>query len=137
MPIITRLDHIAIAAENTAVMVAWYQKALGLAVLLEGPPRPSGQKGYFLGIPHASGEGLSKGMMLELIPKNDFPRHKRNSCEPGYDHIAFSAPDFDAAVAHLDANKIAHGDVAQAFGGGRLLPMTDPEGNIVQIVERK
>ena len=137
MPIVTRLDHIAIAAENTAVMVAWYQKAFGLAVLLEGPPKPSGQKGYFLGLPHAAGEGLSNGMMIEFIPKNDFSRHNRQTYEPGFDHIAFSAPDFEAALAHLKANNIKHGDIAPAFGGGRVISIPDPEGNIVQIVERK
>jgi len=132
-----RLDHIAIAAENTAVMVEFYKKALGLAILLESPPRPSGQKAYFLGLPHAAGEGLSKGMMLEVYPKADFPRHARKSGEPGFDHIAFSAPDFDAAVAHIKANGIAILSIAEAFGGGRLVSVLDPEGNVLQIVERQ
>jgi catechol 2,3-dioxygenase-like lactoylglutathione lyase family enzyme len=137
MPLVTRLDHIALACENTADAVAWYGKALGLVVLLEGPPKPSGQRGYFIGLPHAPGEGLSKGMMLELIPKNDFPRHARQTYEPGYDHIAFSAPDFDAALAHLEKGGIKHLGVGAAFGGGRVVTMHDPEGNLVQIVERK
>jgi len=132
-----RLDHIAIAGENTAVLVAFYKKALGLAVFLESPPRPSGQCAYFLGLPHAAGEGLSKGMMLEVYPKKDFPRHARTSGEPGFDHIAFSAPDFDAAVAHFKANDIAILSTGEAFGGGRFVNILDPEGNVVQIVERQ
>jgi len=76
-------------------------------------------------------------MMLEVYPKADFPRHTRKSGEPGFDHIAFSTPNFDATVAHLNASNIAILSTGEAFGGGRFVNILDPEGNVCQIVERQ
>jgi len=140
MPRITiagRLDHVAIAADNTDAMAAWYEKVLGLVIHVSaGPNPPQTQKIHLIGPP--SSVGINSGMMIEVMPKNDTPRHDRNSHESGISHVAWYVPDFDAALEHLKANNVKFlSDVISAVGGGRIISFADCEGNMTQIVERK
>jgi catechol 2,3-dioxygenase-like lactoylglutathione lyase family enzyme len=134
-----RLDHVAIAAENTDTMVKWYEKILGLVVHVEsGPNPPQTQKVYLIGPPAETGKGIPQGMMIEVMPRNETPRHERNSHEPGLSHVAWYVYDFDAALAHLRASNVKFlSDVIAAIGGGRIVSFADCEGNMTQIVERK
>jgi catechol 2,3-dioxygenase-like lactoylglutathione lyase family enzyme len=131
-----RIDHVAIAANDTTAMVAWYEKVLGLVTYVAaGPNPPQTQKVYLIGPP---GGSLTTGSMIEVMPRNDTPRHARNSHEPGYSHTAWYVTDFDAALAHLKAHNVTFlSDVIQAIGGGRIISFEDCEGNMTQIVERK
>ena len=133
---VTRLDHVAIATADTPRMVAWYQRVLGMKVAIEaGPNPPQTQKVYLIG---PAEDGFSAGMMLEVMQKNDTPRHQRNSHEPGLSHIAFAVADFDGALAHLKQMGVVFlGDIVTAVGGGRLISFADLEGNMLQIVERR
>ncbi len=138
MKIVARLDHVAIAAENTAEMVRWYEEVLGLVVhATAGPNPPQTQKVYLIGPPANAGEGIPQGMMIEVMPRNSTPRHERNSHEPGISHVAWYVPDFDAALAHLKTKNVKFlSEVIQAVGGGRIISFADGEGNMMQIVER-
>ena len=136
-----RLDHYAIAADDTAAMVKWYGKVLGLVVIAEKGPTPPGTQKVYMIAPAGrggKGEGVVGGMMIEVMPRNESPRHARNSHEPGLSHVAWCVSDFDAALAHLKACevKITSG-VLEAIGGGRIICFDDCEGNMTQIVERK
>ncbi|HVS73590.1 MAG TPA: VOC family protein [Phycisphaerae bacterium] len=135
---VSRLDHFAIAAENTDAMVAWYEKVLGLVVhVVSGPNPPQKQKVYLIGPAGASG-GLAQGYMIEVMPRNETPRHNRNSHEPGLSHAAWCVENFDEALAHLKANGVKFlSEVIPAIGGGRIVSFEDCEGNMTQIVERK
>lgn len=142
MVIAARLDHVAIAANDTDAMVAWYEKILGLVVHASaGPNPPQKQKIYLIGPPSNSlnsGAGIPFGWMIEVMPKNDTPRHNRNSHESGLSHVAWYVPDFDAALAHLKSHNVKFlSDVISAVGGGRIISFEDCEGNMTQIVERK
>jgi glyoxylase I family protein len=138
MLIAGRLDHVAIAADDTAAMVAWYERVLGLVVHAEaGPNPPQRQKVYMIG-PPGEGKKLHGGMMIEVMPRNDAPRHERAVLDPGLSHVAWYVPDFDAALAHLKTCGVRFtGEIVNAIGGGRLISFADCEGNIMQIVERK
>jgi glyoxylase I family protein len=144
MRIATRLDHIAIAAADTTGMVKWYERVLGLVVHVEaGPNPPQTQKVYLIGPPPPPIEGtgvagVRQGMMIEVMPRNDTPRHERNSHEPGLSHVAWAVADFDAAMKHLKECKVKFlGEMVEAVGGGRLQSFADYEGNMMQMVERK
>src|SRR4051812_49150532 len=109
MPIAARLDHFAIAADNTEKLTKWYEEHLGLVVhVVSGPNPPQTQKVYLVGPPVPRGaaggksqsDGIHFGMMIEIMPKNDTPRHHRNSHEPGLSHSAWFVEDFDSALAH-------------------------------------
>ena len=141
MGIVTgRLDHVAIAADDTAALVRWYERVLGLVVHVEAPPNPpQKQKAYLIGPKVAPGRSaLWQGMMIEIMPRNATPRHERRSHDPGLSHIAWYVTDFDLAYAHLQSCGVQFlGDVVSALGGGRLISFADSEGNMMQIVERK
>ena len=139
MQITSRLDHFAIAADNTDAMVAWYQRVLGLAVhVVAGPILPATQKVYLIGPPATAGNPVHQGMMIEVMPRNATPRHNRNSHEPGISHAAWYVADFDAALAHLKTCQVTFlGDIGQAVGGGRIVSFEDCEHNMMQIVERR
>jgi len=135
MSIVTgRLDHVAIAAADVEAMVQWYQRVLELKVVERaGPNAPQRQRVYLIGP-----GGLGDGMMIEVMPRNETPRHERNSHEPGLSHVAWCVADFDAALAHLQSQRVEFlGGIVQAVGGGRLISFADCEGNMMQIVERK
>ena len=98
MRIATRLDHVAIAADNTDAMVKWYEEMLGLVVhVASGPNAPQTQKVYLIGPPAGAAGGILQGMMIEVMPRNETARHERNSHEPGISHVAWAVADFDAA----------------------------------------
>jgi catechol 2,3-dioxygenase-like lactoylglutathione lyase family enzyme len=141
MQIAARVDHVAIAANDTQAMAAWYGRVLGLVVHLEaGPNPPQTQKVFMIGPPKTpaeAGKWHQQGSMIEVMPRNDTPRHERNSHEPGLSHIAWFVRDFDAALAHLRAQKVQFlSEVVEPIGGGRLISFSDCEGNMLQIVER-
>jgi predicted enzyme related to lactoylglutathione lyase len=72
------------------------------------------------------------------MPRNDTPRHTRNSHEPGISHVAWCVKDFDASLQHLRNCGVQFiSEVIQAVGGGRIISFLDCEGNMMQIVERK
>ena len=143
MRITTRLDHLAIAANDTTAMVRWYEKVLGLVVHVEsGPNAPQTQKVYLIGPPVdavAGGTaGVRQGMMIEVMPRNDNSRHERACHDPGLSHAAWCVTNFDAALRHLQQCNVKFiSDVITAVGGGRVISFLDCEGNMMQIVERR
>ncbi len=143
MVIAGRIDHVAIAAENTEAMAKWYERVLGLVThAVAGPNPPQTQKVYMIGPPAANGsagpEGIMQGTMIEVMPRNDTPRHNRNSHEPGISHVAWYVKDFDATLAHLREHKVKFlSEIIPAIAGGRIISFEDCEGNMTQIVERK
>jgi len=145
MLIAGRLDHVAIAAEDTAAMVKWYGRVLGLVVHAEGgggAVNPaSAQKTYLIGPPlvkGAVGRGIQQGSMMEIMPRNSTVRHERASLDAGLSHVAWYVADFDAAHGHLKECGVRFlSEVVQAVGGGRIISFADGEGNMMQIVERK
>ena len=141
MRFVSRLDHLAIAAADTAALVKWYERVLGLVVHLEkAPTPPQTQKVFLIGPPvdGAGATGVRQGMMIEVMPRNDTPRHERNSHEPGLSHAAWAVSDFDRVMTHLkECGVKLRGETIQAMGGGRLQSFLDCEGNMMQIVERR
>ena len=141
MRFVNRLDHLAIAAADTAGLVKWYERVLGLVVHMEaGPNPPQTQKVYLIGPPvdGAGSAGVRQEMMIEVMPRNDTPRHERNSHEPGLSHAAWAVGDFDRVMTHLkECGVTLLGETIQALGGGRLQSFLDCEGNMMQIVERR
>jgi catechol 2,3-dioxygenase-like lactoylglutathione lyase family enzyme len=142
MVIAGRLDHLAIAADDTVAMVQWYERVLGLVVHAEsGPNPPQTQKVFLIGPPAAGGgagkNGIQQGMMIEVMPRNESPRAQRQSHDPGLSHAAWYVADFDEALAHLRKCGVSFlSDVIGAVGGGRIISFADCEGNMMQIVER-
>jgi catechol 2,3-dioxygenase-like lactoylglutathione lyase family enzyme len=115
----------AIAAKDTAALARWYVETLGFRVVVDG-----GEGAWFVG--PSEGEAV-----IEIVRATDAQRTKRARNDPGWSHLAFTVTDFDAVVASLKAKNIPFdGDVTGAPGSQRLAFFYDPDGNVLQIVDR-
>jgi glyoxylase I family protein len=118
------IDHPAIAAECVESLTKWYCDVLGYEVFAR-TERPV----YIIKAPD--------GTFIEVMPVDDSPRPNRSTCTPGWSHLALRVSDFDVAVAALDAHNVVwETPEFEAVGGGRIRNFTDPEGNLLQILQR-
>ena len=122
--VFTGIDHPAIAAEDVTALTKWYCDVLGYKVFAE-IDKPI----YIIEAPD--------GTYIEMMPKDDSSRPERAICTPGWSHLALRVSDMDEAMAALDNHGVKwEGAEFTAVGGGRIRNFTDPEGNILQIVQR-
>jgi glyoxylase I family protein len=118
------IDHPAIAAEDVEKVSKWYCDVLGYEVYAR-TEKPI----YIVKAPD--------GTLIEIMPKDETARPTRTVNTPGWSHLALRVSDIDAAIAALDAHGVAWaGAEFEAVGGGRIRNFTDPEGNLLQIVQR-
>jgi len=119
------LDHAAIAAREPARLADWYCETLGFRVIADnGKERPTRI---------LAGAG---GGMIEMMPDDETPRPSRDLFDPGISHLAIRVSDLAAAVARLRAAGVPVAEPVPAAGGGQVATFPDPEGNILQVVER-
>jgi glyoxylase I family protein len=118
------IDHPALAAENVDTLAEWYCDVLGYEKVFRAD-KPV----WIL--------RAADGTLIEIMPRDDTARPQRTTWTPGWSHLAIRVRDFDAAEQSLDAASVLWmGDAAGAMGGGRVRSFTDPEGNMLQIVQR-
>lgn len=118
------IDHPAVAAENVDTLADWYCEVLGYERLFKDP-RPI----WLLKAPDNT--------ILEILPVDQNPRPVRTNLTPGWSHVAFNVADIDAGIAHLDKHTVRWTSVlSPATGGGKVRTFLDPEGNVLQLVER-
>ncbi len=130
------LDHAGLSVADLAASAAFYGAAFGFAVELEFD-LPDGIRGAML--------RLESGGRLELFerpgsvpgPRADGPLMALAT--HGYGHVAVSAPDigalFDRAVAAGARERLAPRPSPEP--GVRFAFLADPEGNLVELVERR
>ena len=118
------IDHPAIACDDVETLTQWYCETLGYEVLVR-TPKPV----YIIKAPD--------GTYIEMMPKDDTIRPERSLCTPGFSHLALRVSDMDVAMASLEkAGVVWSGDEFEAAGGGRIRNFADPEGNVLQILQR-
>ena len=118
------IDHPALAAEDVDRLSDWYCDVLGYEKVVRHD-KPV----WILRAPD--------GTLLEVMPQDDTPRPVRTTWTPGWSHLALRVDDFDAAAAELQQKGVEwSGDEMGAIGGGRVRNFFDPEGNMLQILER-
>ncbi|MDR1408154.1 MAG: VOC family protein [Tannerella sp.] len=118
------IDHPAIAADDVDALSKWYCDVLGYSVHTR-----TDKPVYLVGAPD--------GTLIEIMPRDDTARPARSVCTPGWSHLALRVADMDAAIAALDGHGVVwEGAEFEAVGGGRIRNFTDPEGNLLQIVQR-
>lgn len=119
------VDHLAIAARDPAALADWYCATLGFrAVSDNGKERPTRL---------LAGSG---GGMIEMMPDDGTPPVTRELFARGISHLAIRVSDLDAALARLRGLGVEVAEPVPAAGGGRVATFRDPEGNVVQVVER-
>jgi catechol 2,3-dioxygenase-like lactoylglutathione lyase family enzyme len=86
-------------------------------------------------------ENMQGGTKLEMMPARDvgLAPEKFARFQPGLRHLALRVSNFDAAYSHLKKLGVVFlfEPVDGAVGGGKIVSFRDPEGNELQIVERK
>ena len=118
------IDHPALAAKDVVALTKWYCDVLGYVVVAQ-TDKPI----FIIKAPD--------GTFIEMMPEDGTPPPVRTVSTQGWSHLALRVNDFDGAVAALDSHQV-HWETAEfeAVGGGRIRNFTDPEGNLLQIVER-
>ncbi|MFD2145754.1 VOC family protein [Mucilaginibacter antarcticus] len=121
---LTGVDHPAIAVADVDKMADWYCDVLGYTKYYRYD-KPV----WMLRAPD--------GSLLEIMPIDDTLRPQRTTWTPGWSHLALRVSNIEQAIAHLDTHNITWtSDLIAAIGGGRVRAFEDPEGNMLQVVER-
>ncbi|MDR1780753.1 MAG: VOC family protein [Tannerella sp.] len=118
------IDHPAIAADDVEKLAKWYCDVLGYEVhtRIDKPV-------YLVKAPD--------GTLMEIMPKDDTQRPTRTTWTPGWSHLALRVNNITEAIKALDRHGVEwEGAEFDAVGGGRVRNLFDPEGNLLQIVER-
>lgn len=122
--ILKGLDHPAVAADDVDKLADWYCDVLGYEKFFRDD-KPV----WMLRAPD--------GSLIEIMPRDETDRPQRTTWTPGWSHLALRVSNFEEAEKALDKIGVPWmGDSVDAIGGGKLRSFSDPEGNMLQIVER-
>ena len=118
------IDHPAVAASDVEELTNWYCDVLGYERHFHHE-KPV----WILQAPD--------GSLLEVMPQDDTSRPDRTTWTPGWSHLALRVKNIDEAIAYLDTHGVAwQGETVEAIGGGRVRSFSDPDGNMLQVVQR-
>jgi glyoxylase I family protein len=121
---ITGIDHPGVATNDVEQLADWYCEVFGYEKWFRHP-KPV----WMLKAPD--------GTLLEVMPKDDTTRPERTTWTPGWSHLALRVANLAEAIAFLDTkNVVWGGEVINAIGGGKVRNLYDPDGNMLQILER-
>ena len=139
-----RLTHIGICVRDLAVAVEFYCNALGferigdMHVDDEASARLLALPGLVLDLVYLQRDGFRLELLSYTHPETTGEGTPRAMNAVGLTHLSFRVDDIDALSATIEE----HGghllaDRTVAFGGGnRGLMLTDPDGNLLELIER-
>ena len=120
------LEHIGLAAKDTRELRDWYVRVLGAKVLADNGAHPPA---FMLALPG--------GPLLEVYPAAHARSETADNTLSGWRHIALRVDSIEDARAELATRGVTfHEPVKPAGWGGRVLFFSDPEGNLLHLVER-
>lgn len=121
---INGIDHPGVAANDVETLADWYCNVFGYEKWFRHD-KPV----WMLRAPD--------GTLLEVMPKDDTARPERTTWTPGWSHLALRVENINEAIAFLDAQGVTWGgETVDAVGGGKVRNLFDPDGNMLQILER-
>lgn len=115
------IEHSAIASPEPATLAEWYVETLGFVINYRGTTA------VFVKAPD--------GSMIEII-KAEGERGDATMKTPGLRHLALAVKDFDVVYAALKAKDVAFLTAPVESKGNKVVFFTDPEGNILHLIER-
>jgi glyoxylase I family protein len=120
------IEHIGLAARDTLTLRDWYARVLGARPVFDNGQSPPA---FLMALPG--------GLLLEIYPATSvFPQPFENTVA-GWRHLALEVNSIEPARDTLVKAGIVFGEpIKPAGGGGRVLFFTDPEGNLLHLVER-
>ncbi|MCF7915100.1 MAG: VOC family protein [Spirochaetaceae bacterium] len=116
------IEHIGMLVQDTEALAAWYCSLFGAS---EVSRSKEDMPIIFL--------SFGRGALIELVPTSE------NVAEEvrGHIHISLSVNDIAAATEVLSRKGAAlERPVFEAYDGSKVAFFRDPEGNLVQLVER-
>lgn len=120
------LEHLGLAARNTASLRDWYINTLDAELMFSNSENPPA---FLLRLPG--------GAVIEIYPAHDHTEATANNRLAGWRHIALRVDSIESARAKLESRRVTFDeDVKAAGGGGRVLFFKDEEGNLLHLVER-
>jgi len=123
---ILSLEHLGLAARNTAGLRDWYVNALGAEVIFANNENPPA---FLLRLPG--------GAVIEIYPAHASTDEIGNNRLAGWRHIALRVDSIEGARRSLESRGVVFTEEPKpAGGGGRVLFFKDDEGNLLHLVER-
>lgn len=120
----TGIDHPALAADDVDKLAEWYCNVLGYTKYFRHD-KPV----WMLMAPDNS--------LIEIMPKDDTLRQSRTCWTPGWSHLALRVENLDKAMKYLESVGVVwESEIMDAIAGGRVRNFSDPEGNMLQVLER-
>lgn len=118
-------EHIGLAARDSAALTDWYVRALGGEVRFDNREQPPA----FL---------VRMGTtLIEIYPADTARPETANNKLAGWRHLALRVDSVEAARDELAQRGVTFTEpIKPAGGGGRVLFFSDPEGNLLHLVER-
>ena len=116
------IEHTAIAAADIAALADWYVDMLGFEINYKSA--------------NAIFVRAENGTMLELI-HSEGERPEATMKTPGIRHLALTVEDFDTAFVRLKARGVHFITDPMESKGNRVVFFTDPEGNILHLLQRE
>lgn len=125
MPVLN-VEHVACNVSDPVAMAAWYVEHLGMRVVrqIQTPP-------YIHFLADANGRAV-----IEIYSNATDPVPDYASMHPLRFHLAFAAPEPDAARAALVAAGATFVEEQALADGSRLLMLRDPWGLALQLCKR-
>jgi catechol 2,3-dioxygenase-like lactoylglutathione lyase family enzyme len=127
---VRRIDNVGIAVRDVELVAGFFEETLGLAVErypdADPPAATITLEGSYLYL-------FQTASTVERAGRE--PSLTRNP--PGIDHVSFGVDDVDAAFETLRERGVAFADEPSTLEewGIRLVPFTDPEGNVYFLVQ--
>ena len=118
-------EHFGLAATDANALKEWYIRVLGVRVVMQLSPSPPA---YLLEFPG--------GFWIEIYSAESSAGTPGNRVA-GWRHLALRVENIEVARSHLEAVGVSFLEpVKPAGGAGRILFFSDPEGNLLHLVER-
>ena len=118
-------EHLALPSKNPAAMIDWYSRVLGANVVFnngQNPPTALLRLG---------------GVLVEFYAADAALAETANNKLCGWRHVALRVPSIAEAKSVLESRGLRFTESPRpAAGGGQVLFFSDPEGNLLHLVER-
>ena len=126
MQIVEQVEHIGLAARDPALLKDWYVRVLGAVPVCDNGAQPPA---FLVQLPG--------GLLLEIYPAMASPAGNDDNSLGGWRHLALRVESIERAREQLDQQQVPwKSPVKPAGWGGRVLFFSDPENNLLHLVER-
>jgi glyoxylase I family protein len=120
------IEHLGLPARDPIALKDWYLRTLGGRVAFS---KDQGSAAFLVALPG--------GVMIEIYTGDLALPQTSNNKLNGWRHVALRVDSIASARAELEIRGVSFTeDINPAAGGGSVLFLQDPEGNLLHLVER-